>query len=230
MTASEPFFGALAKALSPLEARYPVPDGLRPAGVLVPLRAPTGGQAHAPFAADRTGAAGRADAAEPDGAGIAVVLARRTERVPHHKGQICFPGGSRDPGDRDLLATALREAREEIGIREADVELLGTMEPVPTVTGFFIQPYVARLRGEIPFRLDPFEVAEVFEAPLALFAEEERYRCAEADFLGRPYRVWFIDCGPHTVWGATAMILRRLAAIARGIPAGIDTVPPGHLR
>jgi len=161
---------------------------LRSAGVLVPLRA--------------------------RGDGITVVLARRTERVPHHKGQICFPGGSRDPGDADLLETALRESREELGIRREDVEILGTMEPVITVTGFQIQPFVARIAPKAECRLDSFEMAEVFEVPLAIFGEFDRYRFAEATFRGEPNRVYFFDFGPRVIWGATAMILRRLAAVA----------------
>jgi 8-oxo-dGTP pyrophosphatase MutT (NUDIX family) len=149
-----------------------------------------------------------------------VVLARRTERVPHHKGQVCFPGGSRDPGDRTLLATALREAEEELGIRPGDVDLLGAMEPVPTVTGFFIQPFVARIPDSSRFLLDGFEVAEVFDAPLSLFSDFSRYRAAETTFLGKPYHVYFLDYGKTTIWGATARILRDLGEIALRNPAG----------
>lgn len=192
MRVTERFFSRLHGELSPAERAWPVPAGLRPAGVLVPLRM-AGGEA-------------------------AVVLARRTEQVPHHKGQICFPGGSRDPGDRDLLATALRESEEELGIRRKDVELLGAMEPVPTVTGFFIQPFLARIAEEAVFRLDPFEIAEDFEAPLSAFTDLSRYRAAETTFLGKPYLVYFLDYGPHTIWGATARILHNLAEIALRLP------------
>ena len=109
MEVTDRFFAEIRGALPPAATSEPPPPGLRPAGVLVPLR-DSGGE-------------------------ITVTLARRTEQVPHHKGQICFPGGSRDPGDLDLLATAMREAEEELGIRGADVEFLGAMERVPTVTG-----------------------------------------------------------------------------------------------
>ncbi len=187
------FFENLKKVLSNPGGGAPAPpESLRPAGVLVPLRARDGE--------------------------VTVVLARRTERVPHHKGQICFPGGSRESGDADLFATALREAEEELGIRREGIELLGAMEPVPTVTGFFIQPYVVRLAGNTVFSLDEFEMAEVFEVPLSVFAEYDRYRFAEADFLGKEYRVYFLDYGPHTIWGATAKILRRLAELSGPSP------------
>lgn len=185
------FFGALRGALSPVASTEPPPPGLRSAGVLVPLR-------------------------DTDG-GITVTLARRTESVPHHKGQICFPGGSRDPGDRDLLGTALREAEEELGIRGTDVELLGAMESVPTVTGFCIQPFVARIPRDARFHLDGFEVAETFDAPLSAFTDFSRYRAAGTTFLGKPYLVYFLDYDRFTIWGATARILHNLAELAQRI-------------
>ena len=186
------FFGALRGALSPVATTEPAATGLRSAGVLVPLR-DSGGE-------------------------ITVTLSRRTERVPHHKGQICFPGGSRDPGDRDLLGTALREAEEELGIRGGDVELLGAMERVPTVTGFCIQPFVARIPWDARFHLDGFEVAETFDAPLSAFTDLSRYRAACTTFLGKPYMVYFLDYDRFTIWGATARILHSLAEIALRLP------------
>jgi len=183
------FFPRLSGALRPPSHRFDSPGGLRSAGVLVPLRA-------------------RGDE-------VTLVLARRTEQVPHHKGQICFPGGIRDPGDADLLETALREAGEELGIRGDDVEILGTMAPVVTVTGFCIQPFVARLSPTAVFRLDEFEMAEVFEAPLPIFAEFDRYRCAESTFRGERNRVFFFDYGQYVIWGATATILHRLATLVQ---------------
>lgn len=196
---TERFFADLRARLLPGDPPARVPDGMRPAGVLVPLR--TGGS------------------------GVRVVLARRTERVPHHKGQVCFPGGSRDPGDPDLLSTALREAEEELAIRRDEVELLGAMDPVETVTGFSIRPFVGRIPERAVFRPAPFEVAEVFEAPLAVFGEYGRYRWADADFRGRANRVYFFDYGPYTIWGATARILHDLAERIDGMATG-----NGHLR
>jgi 8-oxo-dGTP pyrophosphatase MutT (NUDIX family) len=195
VASADRFFEILRGALSPVATSMPVPPGLRSAGVLVPLR-DAGGE-------------------------ITVTLARRTERVPHHKGQICFPGGSRDPEDRDLLATALREAEEELGIRETDVELLGSMEPVPTVTGFCIQPFVARIPRETRFHLEAFEVAETFDAPLSAFTDFSRYRAAGTTFLGKPYMVYFLDYDRYTIWGATARILHSLAELV------LRLSPPG---
>lgn len=204
MTARDRFFERLRGVLGPPTATAVLPEDLRAAGVLVPLRS-RGGE-------------------------ITVVLARRSERVPHHKGQVCFPGGSRDPGDPDLFATALREAEEELGIRREDVVLLGTMEPVLTVTGFAIQPFVARIPDEAVFALDPFEMAEVFEAPLRAFAAFDRYRHAESVVRGKESRVYFFDYGPHTIWGATAKVLRRLAELAAPLAGEIDTSRPPRLK
>ena len=200
MEANGLMFARLKGALFPPGAAMAPPEGLRPAGVLVPL-------------CEREGE-------------VTVVLARRSERVPHHKGQVCFPGGSQDPDDADLFATAMREAGEELGIRGESVELLGAMDPVPTVTGFFIQPYVVRIPGDATFSLDDFEMEEVFEAPLSVFAEYGRYRCAETTFLGKEYQVYFFDYGPHTIWGATAKILHRLAELAGEIPPPLTLSHP----
>lgn len=202
MEVTDRFFAEVRAALSPVAVSEPPPPGLRSAGVLVPLRA-TGGE-------------------------VTVTLARRTERVPHHKGQVCFPGGSRDPGDRDLLATAVREAEEELGIRRADVELLGAMERVPTVTGFCIQPFVARIPPDARFHLDGFEMAETFDAPLSAFTDFSRYRAAGTTFLGKPYMVYFLDYGRHTIWGATARILHDFAELAMGLPHGGGTGVPAR--
>ncbi len=204
MEPADLLFEHLRSVLFPHGPPPETPNGLRPAGVMVPLCLRDGK--------------------------VTVILARRTERVPHHKGQVCFPGGSQDPGDADLFATALREAGEELGIPEGSVDLLGAMEPVPTVTGFFIQPYVVRIPGETRFSLDDFEMAEVFEVPLSVFAEYGRYRCAETTFLGEGYKVYFFDYGPHTIWGATARILHRLAELAEGHLPSIDTVYSAGIR
>ncbi len=177
----------LRQALLPANVDEPVPAGLRAAAVLVPLRIVSGE--------------------------IHVVLARRTEEVPHHKGQICFPGGSRDPSDADPSATALREAEEEMGISPAAVDLLGAMAAVPTVTGFYIRPIVALIPPDSRFRLASFEMAETFDAPLSHFSRFDLYRTAPHDFMGETSRLYFLDYGPHVIWGATAKILHDLAEL-----------------
>jgi len=191
MDATETFFKGLKEVLLPVERLEDASEGLKAAGVLVPLCVVDGE--------------------------IRVVLAQRTECVPHHKGQVCFPGGSREQGDSDLYATALREAKEELGIRPEDVEFLGAMEPVPTVTGFFIQPFVGRIPPNSTFVADDFEIAGIFDAPLSVFTDFSRYRTEETAFRGKPHRVYFLDYERHVIWGATACILRRLAENVVGL-------------
>jgi 8-oxo-dGTP pyrophosphatase MutT (NUDIX family) len=188
----EALIGHLRQSLLPVGIDEPVPEGLRPAAVLVPLRIVSGE--------------------------LRIVLARRTEEVPHHKGQICFPGGSRDPSDADPCATALREAEEEMGISPADVDLLGAMKAVRAVTGFCVRPIVALIPSDTRFRLAPFEMAETFDVPLAHFVRFDLYRAAPHDSTVETGRVYFLDYGPWTIWGLTAGILHDLAVIVASFP------------
>jgi 8-oxo-dGTP pyrophosphatase MutT (NUDIX family) len=147
---------------------------------------------------------------------VYVLLTRRTEHVATHKGQISFPGGAVEPEDRDALDAALREAQEELGIRPEDVEVLGSLDDVSTVvSGFLIRPYVGRIPHPYPFRPAPQEIAEVLGIPLRFFADDRNVR---VEFVGEgaSQRVLhFYHYGPHTVWGATARVLRRLVEVLR---------------
>jgi len=97
-----------------------------------------------------------------------ILLTRRTEDVEHHKGETSFPGGTFDPGDADMLTTALRETQEEIGVRPEDVEVLGQLDDSMTITGFLVSPFVAVLGDpSYPFVMNTQEVAELVEVPLS---------------------------------------------------------------
>ncbi len=148
-----------------------------------------------------------------NGEEVSVLLSKRTEYVPHHKGQVCFPGGSREEGDSSLLHTALRESEEELGIRGKNVAILGSMPPVPTMTSFIITPFVGAISPDTAFTCDGYEVEEVFTAPLSLFLRLDRYRKTETFYRGAPYPVYFFDYQDRTIWGATAKILRNIAGL-----------------
>ncbi len=141
-----------------------------------------------------------------------LVLIRRGEGGIHG-GQIAFPGGRREPGDRDALETALRETEEEIGLPPASVEVLATLPVLVTrTTGFRIEPFLARVRPPARWAPAPGEIAEVLEVPLADLADPGARGVAVERFGGRPepLRFEFVRLGPHRLWGATLRILDPL--------------------
>ena len=145
--------------------------------------------------------------------GLQVLLTRRNDDMRHHPGQVSFPGGRIESGDIDPVAAAVREAGEEIGMLASQVEPLGYLDPLATITGFRVLPLVGIIAPDYVARPDPREVAEVFEVPLAqLLAPENIVRIA-IDAGGRPRQVLeFVDKGMHgkRIWGATASILFNL--------------------
>ena len=159
-----------------------------------------------------------------------VLFTLRTEHVEHHKGQISFPGGAADPEDPDLEFTALRETFEEIGVRPDDVEVLGRLDDIVTITNFLVTPYVGVLRGPVPypFRHNEHEVAELLEVPLSHLMEEANVVQETREIGGRPTPTYSYRFGEHVIWGATARILRGfldLLAPALRPPAGAKGTP-----
>jgi len=149
-------------------------------------------------------------------AGLTVLLTRRTDHLNDHAGQVSFPGGRTDPEDADAVATALREAHEEVGLSADEVEVIGRLPTYTTVTAYEVTPVVGLLDPPRALRLDPFEVAEVFEVPLAFLMDPAHHRrhAVEVDGLARQFisMPWGQDPRgePYFVWGATAAMLRNL--------------------
>lgn len=144
------------------------------------------------------------------GAGLNVVLTRRAARLRHHPGQIAFPGGKQDPGDPTPLAAALREAREEIGLDPETVTLLGSFDRHETVTRFSVTPFVGLIGADFRPRIDPSEVEEVFEVPLAFLVDPARRRMHRRHLPGGWRAYPAIPYGPYYIWGATARMLITL--------------------
>lgn len=145
-----------------------------------------------------------------------VVLTERVVGGRHHSGEVSFPGGRAEPGDADVVATALREAAEEVGLdaEQARVEVLGRLEPVwIPVSGFRLTPVVAAARRRPVLAVAPAEVSRIVEAPLTLFLRGAPIRRVEAQVGERLLRYGAYPVEDLLVWGATARVLGQLGAI-----------------
>jgi 8-oxo-dGTP pyrophosphatase MutT (NUDIX family) len=140
---------------------------------------------------------------------LGAVFTKRRDDLRRHPGEISFPGGRRDPEDADLLATALREAHEEIGLPAGAVDVVGALQPTPTIaTGYAVYPFVGVIAPGFEWTLSAREVAEVIELPLpALRSGYARRRLVRR---GLPIRTDTYLVGDHLIWGATARILADL--------------------
>jgi 8-oxo-dGTP pyrophosphatase MutT (NUDIX family) len=167
-----------------LSGVVPVPEKWRSAAVLVPLvnRKP----------------------------GVTVLLTQRTEDMPSHAGQIAFPGGRRQDGDVDAVATALRETEEEVGLTRRFIDVVGPIDLYRTGTGYEITPIVGIVTPGFTVRADPREVADVFEVPLEHFLDEVNHKIGSRTWQGRERRFYAMPYGERYIWGATAGMLKNL--------------------
>lgn len=141
-----------------------------------------------------------------------VILTKRSSALKHHPGQIAFPGGKMDATDADVTAAALREAQEEIGLPPAQVRVIGSLSDHETVTGFQVTPVLALIEGAFAVRPEPGEVEEVFTVPLAHVMQPENYVIESRRWRGTRRHYFAVPYGPYYIWGATARMLRALAA------------------
>lgn len=170
-----------------MDTVHPQPDPIVDAAVLVPLYRAAGGD-------------------------LRIVLVRRTEGGAHG-GQIALPGGKRDPRDDSLIATALREAHEEIGLEPDAVEVLVQLPAVVTLTTRFrIQPFLGRVEPRAPWRLEHREIAEVIDVSVGDLARPEARGSSMEKFpmWKEPRRIEYFQVGRHRLWGATFRILEPI--------------------
>ncbi len=169
-----------------------VPAGLRRAAVLLPLVATEEGSA--------------------------LVLTKRSDLVEHHKGQISFPGGGLEDGEEPLDA-ALRETYEEIGVRPAEIQILGRLDDeVMSFSGFLVTPFVGLVPYPNRLRLSPQEVHAVLQVPLRVLLDARNVRAELWDQSGTPSVIYFYSAGDQVIWGFTARLIARFLATVFGVP------------
>jgi 8-oxo-dGTP pyrophosphatase MutT (NUDIX family) len=145
---------------------------------------------------------------------MTVLLTRRTAHLAHHPGQISFPGGRLEPGDRgDAIVCALRETAEETGLDPGRVRIMGRLDDHLTGTGFIVTPVVGLVSPPFQLSPDPFEVAEAFEVPLSFLLDQSNHRFHPPEESGRSRPFWAMTWGEMVIWGATAAILVDLSEV-----------------
>lgn len=144
--------------------------------------------------------------------GETVLLTQRTVHLRDHAGQISFPGGRVEAEDLSPIHTALRETEEEIGLAREHIEILGFLPEYRTGTGFRVTPVVALVRPPFALAPDPFEVAEVFEVPLAFLLDPDNHKQHSLHHRGALRHFFAMPYGDYFIWGATAGMIRSLTA------------------
>jgi 8-oxo-dGTP pyrophosphatase MutT (NUDIX family) len=153
-----------------------------------------------------------------------VLLTRRTEDLRDHAGQISFPGGRIEASDPSPEYTALREAREEIGLAPRHVEIAGFLPEHRTMTGYRITPVVGLLTPPFELRPDPAEVAEIFEAPLSFLLDSANHQRHSHEYRGETRHFHAMRYERYFIWGATAGIIVSLARAMAGFVPGPSAV------
>lgn len=174
----------LRSALGPHEISALPLNEMRAAAVLVPLRLRNGS--------------------------LSLVLTKRTEHLTHHAGEISFPGGGINPEDSDDWAAALRETEEEIGVNPRQVVPLGRLDDCYSIHDYRVSCHVGLLPAELEFSLDPGEIAELIELPLAGLNDPRVYHQENWQHQGRSLPVDFYRLDGHVIWGMTGSILKQL--------------------
>lgn len=141
-----------------------------------------------------------------------LVLTRRADHLPQHPGQVSFPGGAAEDNDSSAVQTALREAREEIGLPARAARPIGFLDRMDTISDYRVLPVVALITPPVDWVLDTREVAEVFTVPVSVVLDRQRYRGRKIERDGQRYTIWSLQWEGYDIWGATAAMLMNLIA------------------
>ncbi|MEX2495277.1 MAG: CoA pyrophosphatase [Woeseia sp.] len=145
--------------------------------------------------------------------GLSVLLTRRSSALRYHASQVSFPGGRMEEGDADILATALRETHEEVGIEPSRVEIAGYLDPTPTITGYAVTAVIGFVHPKARITIDPGEVERTFEVPLEFLLDATNQRRSEREYNGSRVPIVEFRFGSERIWGATANILLALRSV-----------------
>jgi len=143
-----------------------------------------------------------------------LLLTKRTEAMEYHKGQICFPGGAQNTPEESPVDTALRETFEEIGVKPENVQVLGQLDRMSTLTSnFLVTPFVGFIDYPHDFTINRDEIDELVEIPLDILANKQHYHEEEYDVGGEKKRGIVYEYNNKVIWGATARMIKQLAGI-----------------
>jgi 8-oxo-dGTP pyrophosphatase MutT (NUDIX family) len=146
----------------------------------------------------------------------AVIMTQRADHMKLHPGESAFPGGKQDPEDSSLLATALREANEEVGLLASHVDYLGPLDQRLTRTAIRVSPFVGLVDAASPLTPNLGELSSIYHIPLSFLSQPGNLQVLEKDYQGRLWRVPHFEYQGYSVWGVTAMILVDLVNTAFG--------------
>ncbi|MFN8673112.1 MAG: CoA pyrophosphatase [Candidatus Sericytochromatia bacterium] len=144
-----------------------------------------------------------------------ILFTKRSNKVKHHKGQISFPGGKFETNDKNLQETSLRETYEEIGVKPEDIEIIGKMPSIITISNFYVTPFVGYFNYPYNFKISTDEIDTLIEAPLEHFFDESIFWIENREVFGNIKKVYFYSYEGHTIWGATGKILYDLLRVIR---------------
>ncbi|MFG6666307.1 CoA pyrophosphatase [Halomonas sp. HNIBRBA4712] len=159
-----------------------------------------------------------------------LLFTRRASHLSTHSGQVAFPGGKREPTDRDLYHTALREAEEEIALSPGAVEKVGQLSDVISLHGLCVTPWVGIIAPDLDLKADPGELDAIFEVPLSHFLDDKRTYTDVITVDGVAHYVPSYHVDGHVIWGLSAMMLVELLAEGFGMPIDLYQRPGGSLK